>query len=100
TAQRAFGAGDTLAILVEIYDGSPAAGALDLRLLVKSADGRVVFEKRDSAFAGAAGTSRTMGYRAAIPIGQWGPETYLLSFEAAEHDSQVRVSRTIPFVVR
>jgi VWFA-related protein len=101
TAQREFASEDTLATLVEVYDNDRTTPhSIDLRLTVKSADGRAVFDKHDeAAIDGRANNS--MGYRAAVPLKGWAAGLYVLTVEATSRVGNTPpVSRAIPFRVR
>jgi VWFA-related protein len=102
TAQRVFSSGDTLAVLLEVYDNDRTSShTIDLRLTVKAADGHAVFEKNDEAMVDAKEARTAMSYRSTVPLLGWTAGAYVLTVEGISRvGNATPVSRVIPFAVR
>ena len=102
TALREFSAGDTLATLVEIYDGNRTTPhVIDLRATVTAADGRTVFDKHEEAAIDGRTPAGGVGYRTAVPLQGWAAGSYVLTVEARSRlGNTPAVSRAVPFSVR
>ncbi len=101
-ATRVFGREEQVGVFAELYDYStPAAHTVDLAVSVRSAaDGRVVFNSRESRHAEASAKPRTFGYKTEIPLRDLAAGTYVLRVEATSRlDKHLASFKEVPFEV-
>ena len=85
TATRDFSREDTLALFAEVYENAPGAPShtVDLATTVRSADGRVMFEAKETRSSTELQAGRGgYGYTPQIPLKDFAPGTYLIHVEA------------------
>jgi VWFA-related protein len=102
-ATRTFGPDEMVGVFAEVYDAStPAAHTVDFAISVRSvADGRVVFNSRESRDVAAITKMRTLGYKAEIPLRDMPAGAYVLRVEASSRvESPMTAVKEVPFEVR
>ena len=105
TATRDFSQADTLALFAEVYENAPGAPShtVDLATTVRSADGRVMFEAKETRSSTELQAGRGgYGYTPQIPLKDFAPGTYLIHVEAKSRAGKdaVGVGRDIEIRVR
>lgn len=102
-ATRVFGRDESIGVFAEVYDATtPLAHNIDYTVSVRSvADGRVMFNSRDTRTVDPGAKMRTLGFTTEIPLRDLSAGAYVLRVEAASlHDKQPRAIREVPFEVR
>jgi VWFA-related protein len=101
TAVRAFARSDAIAVFAEIYDNDARPHRVDVTTIVRSDEGKQVFETTDARDRDEIAAGRGFGYVATIPLEEPAPGRYVLTVEARSRLTGVEpVSKDVEFMVR
>lgn len=101
TVVREFDAGETLAVLAEVYDTRKASGPVTVRSTVATVDGKTVFNTEHAVQPAAFDpTLRSYAHRVTVPLKDLTPGRYVLRVDARAPEASDQVTREVTFVVR